>query len=110
VSVALGASLPFVSAANLAGSLVALFPAVTTLVGLAVGAIFPLASHAVAGHDSSRAAAGLYAADLAGAALGAVLAGAFMAPVLGLPGTCWAAALVAGAALLLTAVRAPFAR
>ncbi len=110
VSVALGVSLPFVSTANLAGSLVALFPAITALVGLAVGAIFPLASHAAAGHESSRAAAGLYAADLAGAALGAVFAGAFMAPVLGLPGTCWAAALVAGVALLLTAVRAPFAR
>ena len=78
-SVGLGASLPLISAGNLANALVALFPAITALVGLAVGAIFPLASHAVAGADSSRAAAGLYAADLAGAAVGAVLAGAFMA-------------------------------
>jgi len=104
MSLALGVALPAMSRAHLAGPLVALFPLITALVGLVVGWVFPLATHAWARADAARAAAGLYAADLTGAALGAVLTGALLAPVLGLVGTCWlAAAVVAAAAALLVA-------
>ncbi len=105
-SLALGLGLLGMVRATVSGALVALFPLVTALIGLAVGVVFPLAAKAWGGERTARAAAGLYAADLIGAAAGAVLAGAFFAPVLGLTGTCWLAAAIVGAAALLLGVRA----
>ncbi len=82
-----------------------IFPAITAIVGLTVGSIFPLAASAWEELPTSGACAWLYAADLVGAAGGAVLAGAFFAPVIGIPGTCTLAAVIATAAALLTGVR-----
>jgi spermidine synthase len=84
-----------------------LFPLLAAVVGLTVGAEFPLAA-AAAGHESSaRAGAAMYAADLLGACLGALVGGAMLLPVLGLPGTCTAAAAVSAGlcALLLLGLR-----
>ncbi|MGD9496887.1 MAG: hypothetical protein AB7Y46_11345 [Armatimonadota bacterium] len=104
LSLATAAALPAIGATQGGRSLTWLFPLLTALIGLAVGAVFPLATDAWDSAHAARAAAGLYAADLAGAAVGAVLAGAFLAPVLGLVDTCGLmGALLAGAALLLAA-------
>jgi len=81
-----------------------IFPLLTALVGAAVGLQFPLAVASWYDQgETPHAAAGLYAADLVGASLGALVGGAVLAPVLGLPGTCYlAAALSAVTALLLS--------
>jgi spermidine synthase len=83
------------------------FPLLTAVVGLGVGVQFPLAGAAwQQGADQTRAAAGLYAADLVGASVGALLAGAVLAPVLGIAGTCEAAAALGAGLALLLALRA----
>ncbi len=81
------------------------FPLLTGVIGLLVGMVLPLATRARAEMSVARSAAGLYAADLVGAAAGALLAGALLAPVLGLPGTCalGAAVCVSGVVLLMIA-------
>ncbi len=98
------------------------FPALTILVGLAVGIQFPLAIRAVAGRadDSvtpqasaarqARAGALLYAADLIGASLGAATIGAVLIPVLGIAQTCLAGACLSGAVAGLLALRAGLSR
>jgi len=63
--------------------------------GAVVGALFPLAVNMLGG---SAGAAGLvYAADLVGAALGACLTAVLALPLLGLGGTCYAAAAMVAA-------------
>ncbi|MEN6301766.1 MAG: hypothetical protein ABFD96_03535 [Armatimonadia bacterium] len=69
------------------------FPALTAVVGVLVGAEFPVASRLLQGQGHpATAAAGVYAADLLGSCAGALVAGAALLPVLGLYGTCYAAA------------------
>ncbi len=80
------------------------FPLLATVVGLGVGAGFPLASKASGTQQLSRSAAVLYALDLVGAALGALVAGTALLPVLGLTGTCVAAAALGVALAALLAV------
>lgn len=110
-ALALGAPPPALSATELRDAAPVLFALLNALVGAIVGVTFPLASSDAAGGDNpTRAPAGLCAADLAGAAHGAAAVGAFLAPVLGLPRTCFLGALIAGAAALLAAVRAIITR
>ncbi|HVT73416.1 MAG TPA: hypothetical protein VHD61_09785, partial [Lacunisphaera sp.] len=52
-----------------------------------VGALFAVAG-GMPGREPGAHAAGLYAADLVGAALGALLAGALLVPLVGVAGTC----------------------
>ncbi len=104
-AIALGGTLPILGGGAQSRELVVFFPFVTAVVGLAVGGVFPLASRAASADETAHAAAGLYAADLIGAAAGAILAGAFLVPVLGLMGTCTVAALVVGAAGVLIVAR-----
>lgn len=104
MALGLGALLPSMSRANLGATAPVLFPLLTAFIGATVGVIFPVAA-AAAGGDAARVPAGLYAADLTGAAIGAVAVGAFLAPVLGLPGTCWLGAAIAAAAAVLAAAR-----
>lgn len=104
-AIALGGILPVLGGSGQSQELVVFFPFVTAVVGLAVGAVFPLASRAASADATAHAAAGLYAADLVGAAAGAILAGAFLVPVLGLMGTCTIAAVVVGAAGVLIVAR-----
>ncbi|UCH33579.1 MAG: hypothetical protein JSV65_13545 [Armatimonadota bacterium] len=63
--------------------------------GAVVGALFPLAVHLLGG--SAGAAGTVYAGDLCGAALGAFITAVVALPLLGLPGTCYAAAVMVGA-------------
>jgi spermidine synthase len=83
------------------------FPLLTAVVGFAVGIEFPLASRAAGTTEQSRAGASLYAMDLCGAALGALLAGTIVLPVLGLMGTCVAAAAVSVGLGVLLAAQTP---
>lgn len=80
------------------------FPLLAAVVGLGVGAGFPLASKASGAQQLSRSAAFLYALDLVGAGLGALVAGTALLPVLGLTGTCLAAAALSAALAALLAV------
>ena len=84
------------------------FPVLTMVVGLGVGAEFPLASWTAAwGKWSlSRAATALYALDLVGAAAGAMIAGTALLPVLGIPATCHLAAVISVSVAALLALRA----
>ncbi len=70
-----------------------LFPLLTLLVGGWGGAVFPLAV-AAEGGEAGRTTGRLYSADLAGSCLGALAAGTFLIPLLGLPQTCLAVAMV----------------
>ena len=79
------------------------FPLLALLAGGWGGAVFPLALQAEGG-DVGRAAGRLYGADLAGGCLGALLGGAFFIPLLGIPQTCGAIALVALAGGMVTGV------
>ena len=63
--------------------------------GAMVGALFPLAVSMLGG--SAGAAGAVYAGDLAGASLGAFITAVVALPLVGLPGTCYAAALILGA-------------
>jgi spermidine synthase len=77
------------------------FPLLTLVVGFLGGMDFPLAAELTRG-DVGRVAGLIYGADLVGACLGAFLSSALLIPVLGIPQTCYAVALLslAGVALL----------
>lgn len=74
--------------------------AANLLVGLVVGAEFPLANAIVAVGEGGRTAGLLYAADLAGAMFGALLVAALLLPTLGLVGTAGVMLLVKAGSLL----------
>lgn len=76
-----------------------LFPLMTLLAGGWGGAVFPLALQ-MEREDIRRATGRLYGADLAGGCLGALLGGTLLIPLLGLPQTCGAVALVGLAGLI----------
>lgn len=78
------------------------FPLLALMGGGLVGLVFPLAVACVQG-ESGQVAGQLYGADLLGGCLGAALTGSLLLPVLGIPHTCLAVALVglAGLAVLL---------
>jgi spermidine synthase len=78
------------------------FPNFALFAGLLTGIAFPLALNQMPG-EPSRVAGMLYGADLVGGCVGALLGAIFLIPVLGIPLTCTAIALV-GAASLLTLV------
>jgi spermidine synthase len=77
------------------------FPLLTLLAGFLGGMDFPLAAELTQG-SVGRVAGLIYGADLVGACLGAFLSSALLIPVLGIPQTCYAVALLslAGVALL----------
>jgi len=77
------------------------FPLLTLLAGFLGGMDFPLAAELTRG-SVGRVAGLIYGADLVGACLGAFLSSALLIPVLGIPQTCYAVALLslAGVALL----------
>ncbi len=74
------------------------FPLLALAAGALTGMAFPLAATLMPG-DAGRAAGLLYGADLVGGCLGALLSAAFLVPVLGIPQTCVAVALVGLAGL-----------
>jgi spermidine synthase len=78
------------------------FPILALLGGLLGGAEFPLAARLTTG-SASRVAGVVYSSDLAGSCFGALLTSAFLIPILGIPQTCYAVAMLAlaGLALLL---------
>jgi spermidine synthase len=63
-------------------------PGLTLVLGVLVGAVFPLAGQVQGGLATSTAAR-LYAADFVGAWAGALGAGAVLIPVIGLAAVCW---------------------
>ena len=75
------------------------FHLLALLAGALTGTAFPLAVTLTRG-SGGRAAGVLYGADLAGGCLGALLGAGFLVPVLGIPETCAAIALVGLAGLL----------
>ncbi len=78
------------------------FPLLALVGGGLVGVAFPLAVACTKG-ESGRVAGQLYSADLVGGCLGAALTGSLFIPILGIPHTCLAVALIglAGLAVLL---------
>lgn len=80
------------------------FPLLFALVGLVVGAEFPLAARSCLAPSAAQSGARLYAADLLGAALGALIAGAALVPVLGINETCYLAGAVSAAVAILLAL------
>ncbi len=70
-----------------------LFSLLTLLVGALAGATFPLAVRLTEG-EIGQAVGSLYGADLAGGCLGALLGATVLIPLLGIPQTCAAVALV----------------
>jgi spermidine synthase len=92
------------------------FPLLTLLVGFLGGMDFPLAAELTRGSilnsrrpepvegskgDVGRVAGLIYGADLVGACLGAFLSSALLIPVLGIPQTCYAVALLSLAGVML---------
>lgn len=77
---------------------VVLFSLLTLLVGGLAGAAFPLAVRLVEG-EAGQVVGSLYGADLAGGCLGALLGATVLIPLLGIPQTCVAIALVVLAGL-----------
>ncbi len=75
------------------------FPLLALLAGYLTGMAFPLAVALVRG-SPGRVAGMLYGADLVGGCLGALLGAVLLVPVLGIPQTCAAIALVGLAGLL----------
>jgi spermidine synthase len=76
------------------------FPLLTLLAGFLGGMDFPLAAELTKG-SVGRVAGLIYGADLVGACLGAFLSSALLIPVLGIPQTCYAVALLSFAGVLL---------
>ncbi len=76
------------------------FPCFTLLAGFLGGACFPLAVASTKG-GVARAVGLIYGADLVGGCLGAALVSGLFIPVLGLPQTCYAVALLALAGIVL---------
>jgi spermidine synthase len=79
-----------------------LFPLLAFLAGSLGGMEFPLAAYLTKG-AVGKVAGLVYGADLAGACFGAILSSVFLIPLLGIPQTCYAVAMLAltGLALLL---------
>jgi len=75
------------------------FPSLALVTGGFAGMAFPLAMALLQG-DAGRKAGLLYGADLVGGCVGALLSSALLVPVLGIPRTCAALALVGLAGLL----------
>ncbi|MDY6878564.1 MAG: hypothetical protein SWK90_20490 [Chloroflexota bacterium] len=75
------------------------FPLLALLAGTLTGMAFPLAVALTQG-SADRVAGMLYGADLVGGCVGALLAAVLFVPVLGIPQTCAAVALVGLAGLL----------
>ena len=75
------------------------FPLLALTAGGLTGLAFPVAVACVQG-ETGRVAGLLYGADLVGGCLGAVLASALLVPILGIPQTCLAVALVGLAGLV----------
>lgn len=77
------------------------FPLLALVAGGLTGLAFPVAVACLQG-ETGRVAGLLYGADLVGGCVGAVLASALLVPILGIPQTCLAVALVglAGLAVL----------
>ena len=69
------------------------FPLLALAAGGLTGMAYPVAVACFPG-DTERVAGLLYGADLVGGCLGAVLASVFLVPILGIPQTCVAVALV----------------
>jgi spermidine synthase len=76
-----------------------MFPLLALIAGLLTGMAFPLAVALMQG-SASRVVGSLYGADLVGGCVGALLGAVFLVPVLGIPQTCAAVALVGLAGLL----------
>jgi spermidine synthase len=76
------------------------FPLLTLLAGFLGGMDFPLAAELTRG-SVGRVAGLIYGADLVGACLGAFLSSALLIPVLGIPQTCCAVALLSLAGVML---------
>jgi spermidine synthase len=77
------------------------FPLLTLLAGLLAGVAFPLAVSLVRNRGEAGQVTGtLYGVDLVGGCLGALLGAVLLIPLLGIPNTCVAVALVALAGLL----------
>jgi len=76
------------------------FPLLALVAGGLTGMAFPLAVALVRGR-ADRAAGLLYGADLVGGCLGALVGAVLFVPVLGIPQTCAAVALVGVAGVLL---------
>jgi spermidine synthase len=77
-----------------------LFPLLALTAGLLGGMEFPLAVELTKG-SVSRIAGLIYGTDLAGACFGALLSSTLLIPILGIPQTCVALALLAVAGLVL---------
>jgi spermidine synthase len=75
------------------------FPLLALMAGGLTGLAFPTAVACVEG-EAGRVAGLLYGADLVGGCLGAALASALLVPILGIPHTCLAVALVGLAGLV----------
>ena len=84
-----------------------LYPALAALLGLWIGAEFPLAAAlwTEARHQQAQSATVLYGADLIGAAVGALIGGTLLVPLLGTPQTCWLFAFVAASAGVVVLLR-----
>ena len=78
---------------------VLVFPLLALVAGALTGMAFPLAVALTRG-SAGRAAGLLYGADLVGGCVGALVSAVFLVPVLGIPQTCAAVALVGLAGLL----------
>jgi len=76
------------------------FPLLTLVAGFLGGMDFPLAAELTKG-SVGRVAGLIYGADLVGACLGAFLSSALLIPVLGIPQTCYAVALLSLAGVVL---------
>ena len=74
------------------------FPLLALVAGTLTGMAFPLAVALMRG-SAGRVAGSLYGADLVGGCLGALLGAVLFVPVLGIPQTCVAVALVGLAGL-----------
>ena len=84
-----------------------LYPALAALLGLWIGAEFPLAAAlwTEARHQQAQSATLLYGADLIGAAVGALIGGTLLVPLLGTLQTCWLFAFVAASAGVVVLLR-----
>jgi spermidine synthase len=78
---------------------VVVFPLLALVAGALTGMAFPLAVALMRG-SAGRAAGLLYGADLVGGCVGALVSAVFLVPVLGIPQTCAAVALVGLAGLV----------
>ncbi len=83
------------------------YPLLAGILGVWIGAEFPLAAAlwTEARHRQAQSAAVLYGADLIGAAVGALIGGTLLVPLLGTLQTCWLFAFVGASAGVLVLLR-----